>query len=203
MTRYTMPARSQGKLYTQRVVSSFAEKDAHLWVFAYGMDPDVETLVRKWLVQRLDSFYCDLQVMYLPHVVGPALARTHIVLNNTPPLPSVARDDEAVEVNARGMNALDAVKALIKATGLNPHMTVCGWPFCLDDLGGVDDEETPIPGYHVLWPGKPTTNTVWTAVEDYTWFEAFSEEGCATGIACTPAPHIQSKRKTIDERSEG
>ena len=31
--------------------------------------------------------------------------------------------------------------------------------------------------YHVLWPGKPTTNTVWTAVEDYTWFEAFSEEG--------------------------
>lgn len=69
----------------------------------------------------------------------------------------------------------------------------------------VIDEETPTPmhDYHVLWPGKPTTNTVWTAVEDYTWFEAFSEEGCATGIACTPAPHIQSKRKTIDERSEG
>lgn len=58
----------------------------------------------------------------------------------------------------------------------------------------------PIPDYHVLWPGKPTTNTVWTAVEDYTWFEAFSEEGCATGIACTPAPHMQSKRKTEDGR---
>lgn len=58
----------------------------------------------------------------------------------------------------------------------------------------VIDEETPIPSpdYHVLWPGKPTTNTVWTAVEDYTWFEAFSKDGCATGIACTPAPHIQS-----------
>lgn len=66
------------------------------------------------------------------------------------------------------------------------------------------DGETPIPlpDYHVLWPGKPTTNTVWTAVEDYTWFEAFSEEGCATGIACTPAPHIRSERKTIDERSD-
>ena len=64
----------------------------------------------------------------------------------------------------------------------------------------VIDEDAPIPDYHVLWPGKPTTNTVWTAVEDYTWFEAFSEEGCATGIACTPAPHVQSKRKTEDGR---
>lgn len=54
-------------------------------------------------------------------------------------------------------------------------------------------DEGPISDYHVLWPGKPTTNTVWTAAEDYTWFEAFSEEGCATGIACTPAPHMQSK----------
>lgn len=67
----------------------------------------------------------------------------------------------------------------------------------------VIDEDAPIPDYYVLWPGKPTTNTVWTAVEDCTWFEAFSEEGCATGVACTPAPHLQSRRKTIDERSEG
>ena len=82
---------------------------------------------------------------------------------------------------------------------------------CVCDLGygiapgTVIDEETdmPIPDYHVLWPGKPTMNTVWTAVEDYTWFEAFSEEGCATGIACTPASHMQSERKTIDERGEG
>lgn len=64
----------------------------------------------------------------------------------------------------------------------------------------VIDEGAPIPDYRVLWPGKPTTNTVWTAVEDYTWFEAFSEEGCATGIACTPAPHLQSERKTEDGR---
>lgn len=71
---------------------------------------------------------------------------------------------------------------------------------CVCDLGygiapgTVIDDATlsaHIPDYHVLWPGKPTTNTIWTAVEDYTWFEAFSEEGCATGIACTPAPHMQ------------
>lgn len=78
---------------------------------------------------------------------------------------------------------------------------------CVCDLGygiapGTVIDEGAIPDYHVLWPGKPTTNTVWTVVEDYTWFEAFSEEGCATGVACTPAPHMQSKRKTEDGRSE-
>jgi hypothetical protein len=64
----------------------------------------------------------------------------------------------------------------------------------------IDEGAVPLPDYHVLWPGKPTTNTVWTAVEDYTWFEAFSEEGCATGISCTPALHMQSERKTEDGR---
>lgn len=63
-----------------------------------------------------------------------------------------------------------------------------------------DDTPLLIPDYHVLWPGKPTASTIATFVEDYTWFEAFSEEGCATGIACTPAPHLQSKRKTEDGR---
>lgn len=74
--------------------------------------------------------------------------------------------------------------------------------FCVCDLGYgiapgtvIDEEAVPLPDYHVLWPGKPTTTTVWTAVEDYTWFEAFSEEGCTTGIACTPALHMQGKRK--------
>lgn len=136
--RYTMPARSQGKLYMQRRV---AEKDVHRWVFACNMAPDVEALVRKWLTARLDGFYCDLQVMYIPHVIGPVLARTHIVLNNTPPLHAMARTDEAVEVDARGLNALETVKALVKATGLNPRMSVCGWPFCLDGVDGVDDME--------------------------------------------------------------
>lgn len=79
---------------------------------------------------------------------------------------------------------------------------------CVCDLGygiapGAVIDEGPIPDYHVLWPGKPTTNTVWTAVEDYTWFEAFSEEGCATGVACMPAPHMRSERKTEDGGSEG
>ena len=78
---------------------------------------------------------------------------------------------------------------------------------CVCDLGygiapstAIDEGMLPIPDYHVLWPGKPTTSTVWTAVEDYTWFEAFSEEGCATGISCTPALHVQ---KTEDGRSNG
>ena len=141
MTRYTMPARSQGKLYAQRATADSVEKDVHRWVFAHNLTPDVETLVRRWLTVRLDGFYCDLQVMYMPHAIGPALARTHIVLNNTPPLPSMSRNDEARMVDAHGLNPRDAVKALIKATGLNPHMSVCGWPFCLDDLDGVDDME--------------------------------------------------------------
>lgn len=64
----------------------------------------------------------------------------------------------------------------------------------------VIDDDAPIPDYHVLWPGKPTACTIATFVEGYTWFEAFSEEGCATGISCTPAPHLQSKRKTEDGR---
>lgn len=139
-TRYTVPGRSQDKLYAQRAVARLVEKDIHRWVFVNNMAPDVEALVRKWLTARLDGFYCDLQVMYIPHVVGPMLARTHIVLNNTPPLHTMARTDEARVVDARG-GPLDVVKALIKATGLNPHLSVCGWPFSLDDLDGVNDAE--------------------------------------------------------------
>ena len=120
MTRYTMPARSQGD-------------EVHRWVFAHSLAPDVEFTVRKWLLQRLNGLYCDLQLMYTPHVRSIAPARTHIVLNNTPPLSSMARTDEAVEVDARGLNALGTVEEIIKATGLNPHLSVCGWPFCLDD----------------------------------------------------------------------
>lgn len=139
--RYTMPARSQGKLFAQRAVARLVEKDVHRWVLVYNMDPDVEHLVRKWLIMRLNNFYCDLQVMYIPHITSLTQARTHVVLNNTPLLHAMARTDEAVEVDARGLNTRDAVKTLIKATGLAPHMLVCGWPFCLDDLGGVDNME--------------------------------------------------------------
>lgn len=139
--RYTMPVRSQGKLHMQRRVAELVEKDVHRWVFVYGMDSDVEDLVRKWLVQRLDNFYCDLQVMYIPRFTGPTLARTHVVLNNTPPLHTMARAHEAVEVDARYLNPRDAVKAIVEATGLNPHLYVYGWPFCLNDVDGVNDAE--------------------------------------------------------------
>lgn len=99
------------------------------------MAPDAETLVRKWLTTRLDGFYCDLQVMYMPYSTGPTIARTHIVLNNTPALHAMAEND------ARCLTPRDAVKALMKATGLNPHTDMCGRPFCLDDLDGADDME--------------------------------------------------------------
>lgn len=135
MMRYTMSAGSQGNLYTQREMARMERDDVHRWVFVDGLAPGVEQAVRTWLSQRLVVFYCDLQVMYVP-LVRHCPARTHIVLNNTPPLPSLLPPDEAVSVDAYRLNARDAAKAAVKATGLNPHMLVCGWPFCLD---GLDD----------------------------------------------------------------
>jgi hypothetical protein len=79
MTRYTMLARSQGKLYAQRR----ADRDTHRWVFVRSLTPEVEYAVRKWLLTRLNGFHCELQLTY------------------TPPLQSMARNDEAVEVDAR------------------------------------------------------------------------------------------------------
>lgn len=138
MTRYTIPARSHGRLYVQRGVITRLRSDVHRWVFVRNLAPEIECAVRTWLLQRLNGFYCDLQLTYTPrlrlHPLPAIQARTHIVLNNTPPLPSMACDDEAVEVDARGLNARDAAKAVVKATGLNPHLMVCGWPFCLDDV---------------------------------------------------------------------
>lgn len=109
--RYTMSARSQGKLYTQRQQARLVEKDIH-----------------RWATTRLDGFYCDLQAVYMPHIPGPTLH-------------AMARADEAVEVDGRGLTPRDAVKTLIKATGLSPHLSVCGWPSCLDDVDGVDNME--------------------------------------------------------------
>ena len=56
----------------------------------------------------------------------------------------MARNDEAVEVEVEvevevdtcGLNALDTVKALIKATGLNPHVSVYGWMDGVDNMEG-------------------------------------------------------------------
>lgn len=44
--RYTMPARSQGKLRMRRRVAELVGKDVHRWVFVYSVDSDVEGLVR-------------------------------------------------------------------------------------------------------------------------------------------------------------
>ena len=138
MTRYVMLARSQGKLYTQRAMAKRECDDSHRWVFVENTAPETESLVRKWLTQRLDGFYCDLQIMYTPHMrLHSAIqARTHIVLQNTPPFAALAKGDEAVTVDAHGMEPVDVAKAIIEATGLNPHLSVYGWPFCLDDVKG-------------------------------------------------------------------
>lgn len=163
MTRYMMLARSQGKAFMQQTVAFLEREDVHRWIFVRNLTPEVECDVRKWLLQRLNGLYCDLQVMYTPHLRlhthSATQARTHIVLTNTPLPHTMADGDEAVEVDARGLNARGTVKATIKATGLNPHLSVCGWPFCLGDLDDAD-----------------------------------AEEGCATGISCTPAPHRRKER---------
>lgn len=94
--RYTMPARSQGKLRMRRRAAELVEEDVHRWVFVYGMDPDVEALVRKWLVQRLDDFYCDLQVMCIPRFTGPTQVRTHLSVRGWPFCLNDVNDAEGV-----------------------------------------------------------------------------------------------------------
>ena len=105
-----------------------------------------------------------------------------------------------LELCDRLSNPLIEVDAVVHKTCPD---VVCDLGYGIAPGTVIDEEAVPLPDYHVLWPGEPTTNTVWTAVEDYTWFEAFSEEGCATGIACTPASHMRSERKTEDGRGEG
>lgn len=108
-----------------------------------------------------------------------------------------ARSHEAtLTLMDRLSNVLIEVDAVIDE-GLRGDV-VCDLGYGIAPRSVIDDATSPlhVPDYSVLWPGKPTERTIWTAVEDYTWFEAFSKEGCATGIACTPAPHMQSKRKT-------
>lgn len=111
MTRYTMAARSRGRAYMQRRPIERERND-----------------VRRRLTQRLDVFYCDLQ------------ARTHVVLQNTPPLTTIAQDDEAVSVDAHGMKPTEIAKAVIEATGLNPHLSVCGRPSCASESDGDENE---------------------------------------------------------------
>lgn len=127
MTRYTMPGCSQGNAFMQRTTACLERDGVHRWVFVHNLTPEVEHTVRTRLLRRLNVFYCELQAMYTPFVRSTSPARTHIVLNNTPvSTSSMARNDEAV-------------KALVKATGPSPHLSVYGWPFC---LGDPDDAHT-------------------------------------------------------------
>ena len=41
---------------------------------------------------------------------------------------------------SQGAGARAAVKGIIEATGSNPHLSVCGWPFRLDELDDVTAE---------------------------------------------------------------
>lgn len=180
MTRYMMPARFQGKLYAQRRLQ--AERDTHRWVFVHSLTPEVEHAVRSGpYVQPHDD-------KRKPFTVGVVRVRT------TP-------RKATLELCDRLSNLLIEVDAVMHKD-LLPDV-VCDLGYGIAPSTAIDEGMLPIPDYHVLWPGKPTMNTVWTAVEDYTWFEAFSEEGRATGISCTPALHMQSERKTEDGGGEG
>lgn len=119
--RYTMPARSQGRLHMQRRAAELVGEDVRRRVFVCGVDSDVEALVREWLVQRLDDFHCDPQVVRIPRFTGPTRVGTHVVLND-----------------ARGSNPRGAAKAVVGATGLSPRLSVRGWTF---RLNGVNDGE--------------------------------------------------------------
>ena len=84
-----------------------------------------------------------------------------------------------------------------------PSDCVCDSGYGIAPSTAIDEGMPPLPDCRALRPGEPTTNTVWTAVEDCTRFEASSGGGCATGAACTPATHMRSERKTEDGRSDG
>lgn len=72
------------------------------------------------------------------------------------------------------------VRVRVRTTPKKATLELCDLGYGIAPHDVIDEGLIPTPDYHVLWPGKPTTNTMWTAVEDYTWFEAFSEEGRAS-----------------------
>ena len=88
-----------------------------------------------------------------------------------------------LELYDRLSNPLIEVDAVVH--GDSPDDVVCDLGYGIAPGTAIDAlPPLPLPDYHVLWPGKPTARTIATFVEGYTWFEAFSGEGCATVVAC-------------------
>lgn len=80
---------------------------------------------------------------------------------------------------------------------------VCDLGYGVAPCDVLDAPPTGVPAgcFYVLWPGKPTESTITTFVEDYTWFETFADNNCATTITCIPAPHLRrTKTKGDTER---
>jgi hypothetical protein len=222
MMRYTMSARSQGKLYAQRTMARLDKKGRSrvtVLLGRQGKRDDMTTVaffdlallarlpgrtiepatmdsrgtVRSGGITLYDASPCAHAICVQPREDKRKPFTVGLVRVRTMPRKATLElcdrlSDPRIEVDAVVHKACPDVVCDL-GYGIAPSIAI--------------DEAVPLPDYHVLWPSKPTTNTVWTAVEDYTWFEAFSEEGCATGIACTPSLHMQSERKTIDKRSEG
>lgn len=207
-TRYTMPAGSRGKLHAQRTLARL-ERDTHtpegvrhnvttraffdvaLLATLPGrtMEPaemDRHGTVRSGAITLYDSNPYAHSMCVQPHEGKRKPFTVGIVRVRTTPRRAT------LELCDRLSNPLIEVDAVLYKACPDD---VCDLGYGIAPSTVIDEGVLPIPDYRVLWPGKPTTNTVWTAVEDYTWFEAFSEEGCATGIACTPASHMQDKRK--------
>lgn len=147
--------------------------------------------VRSGSITLYESSPCAHSICVQPHEDKRKPFTVGIVCVRTTPKKAT------LELYDRRSNLLIEVDAAIHDTCPD---VVCDVGYGIAPGTVIDEGAVPLSDYYVLWPGKPTTNTVWNVVEDYTWFEAFSEDGCATGIACTPAPHIRSKRKTKNGR---
>lgn len=72
---------------------------------------------------------------------------------------------------------------------------------CVCDLGygiapqTVIDEDAAIPDYHVLWPGKPTTNTVWRTTSG-------SRRSRKRGVRRAQPAHLRRMCKANGRRKE-
>lgn len=146
---------------------------------------DSRGTVRSGTITLYDSSPCAHSVCVQPHEGERKPFTVGVVRVRTTPRKAT------LELCDRLSNTLIEVDVVVHKDLLDD--VVCDLGYGIAPFTVIDEGMLPIPDYYVLWPGKPTTSTVWTAVEDYTWFEAFSEGGCATGISCVPASHMQDR----------